>query len=178
MNCKNFCELFCVTLLRQGAFPLENVLFFNAPQPNPNLTILCVFVFFVYLFTSWLSPNNSFFFLFKRFPFFSLKIRVFSKKKKKKGLQSESFSEETSATDSKLYVLFSRGTASFASPNIHHYSHGFHSAHTKKALRGNVAASNFHTAIIVRKAVSTTTFACFRGASDKVSRRTVWEPVL
>ena len=111
------------------------------------------------------------------FPNFSLKIRVFSKKKKK-SLQSESFSEETSATDSKLCVLFLRGNASFASSNIHHCSHGFHSAHTKEALRGNVAASNFHTAIIVRKAVSTTTFACFRGAPDKVSRRTVWEPLL
>ena len=65
--------------------------------------------------------------------YFSPKIRVFSKKRKKKGLhfdfisdfpislpksgcslkkkdpQSESFSEETSATDSKLYVLFSMG---------------------------------------------------------------------
>ena len=61
-------------------------------------------------------------------------------------------------------MLFSRGTASFASPNIHHCSHGFHSAHTKEALRGNVAANNFYTATIVRKAVSTTTFACFRGA--------------
>ena len=29
--------------------------------------------------------------------------------KKKKGLHSESFSEQTSAADSKLYVLFSRG---------------------------------------------------------------------
>ena len=43
---------------------------------------------------------------------------------------------------------------------------------------GNVAANNYHTAIIVRKSVSTTTFACFRGAPDKVSRRTVWEPLL
>ena len=42
---------------------------------------------------------------------------------------------------------------------------------------GNVAANNFHTAIIVRKKVSTTTFACFCGAPDKVSRRTVWEPL-
>ena len=40
----------------------------------------------------------------------------------------------------------------------------------------NVAANNFHTAIIVRKAVSTTTFACFRGA--RAPRRTVWEPLL
>ena len=43
---------------------------------------------------------------------------------------------------------------------------------------GNVAANNFHTAIIVRKAVSTTTFACFCGAPDKVSRRTVWESLV
>ena len=42
---------------------------------------------------------------------------------------------------------------------------------------GNVAANNFHTAIILRKAVSTTTFACFRDAPDKVSRRTVLEPL-
>ena len=34
---------------------------------------------------------------------------------------------------------FRGGTASFASPNIYHCSHGFHSAHTKEALRGNVA---------------------------------------
>ena len=42
------------------------------------------------------------------FPYFSPKIRVFSKKRK--GLHSESFSEQTSAADSKLYVLFSRGS--------------------------------------------------------------------
>ena len=52
-----------------------------------------------------------------------------SLKKKKKGLHSESSSEQTSAANPKLYVLFSRGapkkggleaTASFASPNIHY----------------------------------------------------------
>ena len=61
-----------------------------------------------------------------------------SLKKKKKGLHSESSSEQTSAANPKLYMLFSRGalkieggppkkggpeaTASFASPNIHHWS--------------------------------------------------------
>ena len=53
-----------------------------------------------------------------------------------------------------------------------------HSAHTKQALRGNVAthtlsnckANNFLIVIFVRKAVSATTFAYFRGAPDKVSR--------
>ena len=54
-----------------------------------------------------------------------------SLKKKKKGLHSESSSEQTSAANPKLYMLFSRGgpqkkggpevTASFASPNIHHF---------------------------------------------------------
>ena len=34
---------------------------------------------------------------------------MFSKKKKKKGLHSESSSEQTSAANPKLYVLFSRG---------------------------------------------------------------------
>ena len=42
------------------------------------------------------------------FPYFRTKIRVFSKKKKK-GLHSESSSEQKSAANPKLYVLFSRG---------------------------------------------------------------------
>ena len=92
-----------------------------------------------------------------RFPYFSPIIRVFSKRSLKKHLQRIQ----------NCMCCFRGGTASFASPNIHHCSHGFHSAHTKEALRGNVAVNNFHTVIIARKAVSTTTFACFRGAPDK-----------
>ena len=110
-----------------------------------------------------------------RFPYFSPKIMVFSKKKVFN--QNRSLKKHLQRIQN-CTCCFRMRTASFASPDIHHCSHGFHSAYTKEALRGNVAANNFHTAIIVRKAVSTTTLACFRGAPDKVSRRTVWEPPL
>ena len=94
-----------------------------------------------------------------RTTFFSRKIRVFSKKKKK-GLHFDFISDFPPKIK-----LFKKG------PQSESFS------------EGNVAANNLHTAIIVRKAVSTTTFAYFRGAPDKVSRRpraprrTVWEPL-
>ena len=133
---------------------------------------------------SYFSPKIRMFFQKKRsslrfhlrFPFFSHKIRVFSKKNKVLN-QNRSLKKHLQRIQNCI-CCFRGGTASFASPNIHQCSHGFHPAHTKEALRGNVAANNFHTAIIVRKAVSTTTFACFRGSPDKVSRRTVWEPLV
>ena len=108
------------------------------------------------------------------FPIFLSKLGCYLKKKVFN--QNRSLKKHLQRIENCM-CCFRGSTASFASLNIHHCSHGFHSAHTKNALRGNVAASNFHTAIIVRKAVSTTTFACFRGAPDKVSRRTVWEPL-